>query len=120
MNFIEKSKEEIKENAFLFFFLCLLCMAFIIGATFNFLAVIKNDCRMPFESGSDYLDKTHVSYEDYTQANLYYFTDILHFGDYVYFSIGDIVIIVCIFVTLLLLIGSIVRDVRKWRNGKRR
>lgn|SRR3990167_9694480 len=63
----------------------------IIGMGLNFEVVFSNDNKMPVKTNWDYVTKTHFSYQDKTEINHWYFSDIIRFGGYIY-SIGDVLI----------------------------
>jgi hypothetical protein len=70
-----------------------LSMVFMIvcmfGMLFNFLAVTKNEGRMPVLSSYSYSTQTHYTYSENNEVNLPYFTDRFNINGDVH-SIGDL------------------------------
>jgi len=72
---------------------CLSLFALVIGITFNFVAVVENEGKMPvLMSGlKERIETDNHFYHSDKQVNYYYLTDILDVGDYI-ISVGDVLI----------------------------
>ena len=68
----------------------------IVGALLNILAIASNDGKMPvLADQSVNLSNlgSHFVFQDYTEVNKYYITDIFKMGG-IYFSIGDVIMFI--------------------------
>lgn len=74
---------------------------FIIGSTMNFLAVSHNEGRMPFPASYIYKSDSHIAYQDKSEVNYWYLSDIIPIKNMA-LSPGDIILYLSVF----LLIGT--------------
>ncbi len=84
----------------IFFFIVFL------GASFNVTAVEGNSCRMPVKSQSFINTDTHFAFIENWEVEYWYFSDIFKLrlpNHYLYYSIGDVLIVVGILYYIYLL-----------------
>lgn len=82
-------QQQINDLKFGFYLVVLLCL-FICGGMINMGVVAKNNGKMPVYSSWHYEDETHFTFQNKSEVNLFYFTDIFRIKN-AYFSIGDLV-----------------------------
>lgn len=73
-----------------FLFFSIATLLIVLGATFNYVAINTNDCKMPIKLSYSTYDKEYVSFTDNSEVNHWYLSDILHIGNMMY-SIGDLI-----------------------------
>ncbi len=85
------------------------------GITMNFVAIDKNNCKMPVLSNYELNSENHFSFQDKNEVNFFYFSDILNFPENHYFSIGDV--FVC-FGLLAFIIQTLFFAFKRWEFDK--
>jgi hypothetical protein len=71
----------------------IICLSvFLLGATSNFIAISRNDCRMPvLVEDYEFRTKTHISFMNFSEVKFPTLSDIFSLGKYK-FSIGDVLL----------------------------
>lgn len=75
------------------------CIALIVGISYNFLAITKNQCKMPVNMDYDYETETHISYLNLDEINYIEYTDKYLFNKpfsdkIIYYSLGDVIVFI--------------------------
>lgn len=71
-------------------------LALIIGFLIQYVAISSNGYRMPVLSNYEFEDNSHFTYQDKSEVNFWFFTDIINIPNKWFFfviSIGDLVVI---------------------------
>lgn len=91
-------------------------MFFMVGMVFNFVAVSNNQGKMPVYAEWHYSDNSHFTFQDKSEVKHWVFTDIFNIKQFLYFSIGDFLMILS-FISLTILIGFM--RFSKWKIVKK-
>ena len=88
---------------------------FLIGAVMNMTVVSYNEGRMPVYS-SDFFqsDNTHFTFNNPSEVNMPYLADIFNFQGWIYYSVGDILLIGI----MLFYLGYAIYLTYQWRKRK--
>lgn len=110
--FIFVSMDKIKYYKNIVFILTIIIISLfisIIGHTFNFVAMVENQGKMPvliehkgILSNSEY----HFIYNDKSEVNYWYLTDIFKINKF-YYSLGDITMLIGVIISLFAFLKTI-------------
>jgi len=92
----------------------LFILIFILGIASNSIAVLHNDCKMPFYAPYEYLSGSHVSFYEKGEINFYYLADIFKIRN-IYFSFGDL----CLTIGGIGLIWMLIYQFKQYRRIKK-
>jgi len=88
------------KNSLVFVLMCFAYIFIILGSRANFYVVQANDCRMPVLDITYPETSTHFPIIDKDLIDFYYLSDIFNV-DRFYFSIGDLLIVLSMFLVML-------------------
>lgn len=98
--------------------LLIIFILFSLGILFNGMAVKLNDCRMPVYKGN-VNSYCHFSFQENSEINAFYFSDIFSVSvkdGVLFFSIGDVVLVLSLLILISYLIGYFVGHRKKLRR----
>ena len=92
----------------------------LIGAVFNLLVISRNGGKMPFYTKIQFAeDNTSIPFSDFNEVEIPLFADILNIkssSKIMYFSIGDVLMVISAILLILLLIYEIKLAIKeKWK-----
>ena len=89
---LKKVYKEINKNGMYFFILFICVNGMWIGTIFNFLAIQYNEGKMPVLGNFSTDSTKHFTFQNKSEVNYYYFSDIFRIKN-LYFSLGDFIMI---------------------------
>jgi len=112
---LDKFIQGLKEEGVLFFALNVIMTFFILGLVCNGLVVNNNGQRMPVKMDYEYSSDRHFSYNDSSQVNYPFLSDIIS-TPYGIYSIGDFLML---FVLIALILTIIIYSIWKYKKYKK-
>lgn len=99
----------------------------LLGAVFNFIAIVENGGKMPVFvdrdlNGKNYATDTHFYYDSKNEVNYYHLTDIIPLGDYIA-SVGDFFLVLSLLSSIILTtlwIIQVKKDKKEYEKTKKK
>jgi len=102
-----------KKEIVLFAIFSLSLLLIMFGAGLNITAVTSNGCRMPvYTYDYNFSSNTHFTFTNRSSVNNFYLTDIINLN-YVSLSIGDILIVLGLIISMYLYVNPILVNYKK-------